>query len=80
MLILKRNLNEKIFITTGAGEIITLQVTELVGPGKEGRGFVRFGFDAPPSVRIVREDAIKKEPKKSLSEIVSEHLTGKETQ
>lgn len=54
-LVLGRACGEKVFISTGAGEIITLWVANI------GRTEVRLAFEAPRTVSIVREETTRKE-------------------
>jgi carbon storage regulator CsrA len=51
MLALNRQKNEKIIITTEAGERIEVVVVEI-----RGAHAVRLGFEAPKSVKINREE------------------------
>ena len=53
MLVLTRNLNEKIMI----GDTIIITIVEI------GRGRVRIGIDAPKELIIQREENINKIPK-----------------
>ena len=54
MLILRRNERERIVITLPDGEEITVTVVEIRVSGFARS--VRLGFEAPPSVRVDREE------------------------
>lgn len=49
-LVLTRAQGESVYISTGAGELITVKVLDF------GRSEVRLMFDAPSTVGIVREE------------------------
>lgn len=49
-LVLTRAQGESVYISTGAGELITVKVLNF------GHSEVRLMFDAPPTVGIVREE------------------------
>lgn len=62
MLVLSRNLNERIFVSIPASNA-PIQVTLMVCSLSQ-KGSVRIGIDAPESVRIYRDDIQKTEPSK----------------
>ena len=51
MLILKRTLDQKIYIEVPGGDVITIMVTKIQRDG------VKLGIDAPKNYQIVRDDA-----------------------
>lgn len=55
MLILKRNINELVTLTTSSGEHIEVTLIET------GYGFARIGFEAPQSVQIARNELLTRE-------------------
>lgn len=57
MLVLGRKIDERVTLTTQSGEVITVMVVDIRGET------IRLGFEADRSVRILRGDAIRKEPK-----------------
>ena len=57
MLVLSRKPRQTITMTTASGEIVIVTLVEIC------RDKVRLGFEAPPTVRIVRDDAKETERK-----------------
>jgi carbon storage regulator len=52
MLVLARRWNERIYVTLKTGETIVVTVCHIAGDS------VKLGIDAPPEVRILREELI----------------------
>jgi carbon storage regulator len=50
MLVLSRKLGEKVFVSVPGMEDIVVTVVDI------DRGKIRLGFQAPPSVKIMREE------------------------
>lgn len=55
MLILTRKISQAVYLTTQDGTVITVAIDGI------GQREVRLAFDAPNSVKIVRDDAKQKE-------------------
>lgn len=67
MLILKRKVDQEIFVTMASGELVTIMLVE----SKEG--WARIGITAPASAEIMRDDALLTTKKPSLAERVKKH-------
>ena len=59
MLVLQRNVGQKIFLDLPSGEVVSIVAAKIDGPG------VTIGIDAPLSVRIRRDDIKKLHPRGS---------------
>lgn len=60
MLVLNRRIGERIRLVTEAGEIIWIRVEN------RDRNYVRLMFEAPPSVKIIREELLPEEERRGL--------------
>lgn len=58
MLVIRRKQEERCFIRTPSGDVITILVVEAPCSG------VRFGIDAPGEYSILRDNAVKTERSK----------------
>ncbi|GEM_PF-2310489 len=71
MLVLKRNLSEKIFIQSPDGTVISLMLVDVRGKS------ARIGIDAPRDWVILRPDAISLDPPEAVVNVAANSLVAK---